>query len=63
MEEKKMDDSTKRLILIVAVVIYVISPVDLMPGVPIDDIIVAVIGYNAQKKLNESSDINDMVDN
>lgn len=37
-----------RKLLIVAAIIYVISPVDLMPGVPIDDVIAliaAVAGY------------------
>lgn len=44
-----MDDFKKALILIV-VLLYVISPVDAVPG-PIDDVIVALLGMAARKHL------------
>ena len=39
-------------ILLVLVILYVISPIDLCPG-PIDDIIVIVLGVAAQMKLGD----------
>lgn len=36
--------------LIVLVIIYVISPIDFVPG-PIDDFIIILIGLASQKKL------------
>ena len=41
-------------ILLIAVILYVISPIDLFPG-PIDDIIVAVMGIAVSRKLSISS--------
>jgi len=41
----------KQLIIIVVVLIYVISPIDAMPG-PLDDVIVALLGIAANKKLS-----------
>ena len=32
--------------VIVFVIIYIISPIDLMPGIPIDDILVALVGLS-----------------
>ena len=43
-----MDSSVVKGMLIVIVILYIISPVDLMPG-PIDDIIVLLLGTAAQK--------------
>ena len=37
-------------ILFVVVLIYIVSPIDLLPG-PIDDIIVLLLGIAAQKGL------------
>jgi len=34
--------------LLVLIILYVVSPIDLCPG-PIDDIIVILLGYAAQK--------------
>lgn len=53
---------TKDWIILIIVLIYIISPIDLMPGVPVDDIIVAIVGalisYNTRGKkwviLNDS---------
>lgn len=40
----------KRLFIIGAILLYIVSPVDLMPG-PLDDIIVTLIGIAARKKI------------
>lgn len=40
----------KRLFIIGAILLYIVSPVDLMPG-PLDDIIVTLIGVAARKKI------------
>lgn len=37
-------------IIVLAVIIYAASPIDFFPG-PIDDILVAVIGLSARKKM------------
>ena len=44
-----MNNSMKTLILVV-VLVYVISPIDAVPG-PIDDVIVALLGMAARKHL------------
>lgn len=41
--------SKKNAILLIVVVLYVISPVDFLPG-PIDDAVVAWIGYILRDK-------------
>ena len=41
--------SKRNMILLMAVVLYVISPIDFMPG-PIDDAIVALVGYALRDK-------------
>ena len=43
-----MNDTMKGM-LIVLVVLYVISPIDLCPG-PVDDLIVVLLGMAANKK-------------
>lgn len=43
--------SRRNAILLIVVVLYVISPVDFIPG-PIDDAVVAWIGYNLRDKGN-----------
>lgn len=45
-----MNNSMKTLILLV-VLVYVISPIDAVPG-PIDDVIVALLGMAARKHLS-----------
>lgn len=40
----------KQVLLIVFLILYVVSPVDLAPG-PIDDIIVVLLGLASRKKL------------
>ena len=42
-----------RVLILVAVILYVISPVDLCPG-PIDDIILAVMTIACRKKLKKA---------
>ncbi len=44
-----MNDVMKGM-LIVLVIIYVISPIDFVPG-PVDDFIVILLGLASQKKL------------
>ncbi|HEY5562488.1 MAG TPA: hypothetical protein VIK72_12185 [Clostridiaceae bacterium] len=45
-----MNDFIKALVLVV-VLMYIVSPIDAAPG-PVDDIIVAMIGIAAKKKLS-----------
>lgn len=47
-----MNDVMKGM-LIVLVIIYVISPVDFVPG-PVDDLIVILLGIAGQKKLESN---------
>lgn len=37
--------------LIALVIVYIVSPIDIMPGCPIDDIIVLLLGLASQKKI------------
>ena len=39
--------------LIALIILYVVSPVDLMPASPVDDIIVILLTLASQKKLAE----------
>lgn len=39
-----------KFLCMVLIIAYIISPIDLMPGVPIDDIIIALIGVAASQK-------------
>ncbi|MBR7063805.1 MAG: hypothetical protein IKI31_01415 [Treponema sp.] len=43
-----------KMVLLVLIVIYVLSPVDLCPG-PIDDIIVVLMGLAANKRINAAT--------
>lgn len=47
MEVDKMNDILKGM-FIVLIILYVLSPIDLMPG-PIDDVIVILLGVAATK--------------
>lgn len=40
-------------LVIMAILMYIVSPVDAMPG-PVDDIIVLLLGIASQKKLAEN---------
>ena len=42
-----------KVVLIIAVVMYVISPLDAVPGAAIDDLIVIVLGWAAQQRIGE----------
>lgn len=46
-----MNGMTKGMILIL-MILYIVSPIDLCPG-PIDDLIILVAGIAAQRKLPE----------
>ena len=48
-----MNDFMKTLILVV-VLLYIVSPIDAAPG-PIDDVLVALFGMAAQKRLTVSA--------
>lgn len=37
--------------LIALIIVYMVSPLDVMPGSPIDDVIVLLLGLASQKKL------------
>jgi len=45
-----MSDGTMRILVLFFVFLYVISPLDGCPG-PIDDLIVIIMGFAAQKRL------------
>lgn len=47
-----MNDVMKGM-LIILVIIYVISPIDFVPG-PVDDIIVILLGIACQKKIENN---------
>ena len=44
------DDFVKALVL-VAVIVYILSPIDGLPG-PVDDLIIAVMGVAASRRLS-----------
>ena len=44
-----MEKSFLKIMLMVLVILYVISPIDAMPG-PIDDVIVLLLGFAAKKE-------------
>ena len=37
-------DTFKKILILIGVLLYILYPADLMPGVPIDDAIVALLG-------------------
>jgi len=37
--------------LIALIIVYIVSPIDIMPGCPIDDLIVLLLGLAAQKRI------------
>ena len=45
-----MSDETMRILVLIFVILYVISPLDGCPG-PIDDLIVIIMGFAARKRL------------
>ena len=46
-----MEKSFLKIMLMVLVILYVISPIDAMPG-PIDDVIVLLLGFAAKKRIS-----------
>lgn len=44
-------DYVKKGMLIILVLLYIISPIDLCPGSPVDDIIVLLLGIAANKNV------------
>lgn len=45
-----MSDETKKVLILLGMILYVISPMDCLPG-PLDDIIVVIAGLIASRKL------------
>lgn len=43
---KKIGTALVKGVVLIAVGIYVVSPIDLMPGLPFDDIVVAIVGLS-----------------
>lgn len=43
----------KKILILVIAFIYIVSPIDLLPGVPVDDLVVGIIG--AYKLLSDST--------
>lgn len=43
-------DGVMKGMLIILVILYVVSPIDLMPG-PVDDVIMILLGLAAQKRI------------
>lgn len=48
----------KQVLIIIFLILYVISPVDLLPG-PFDDIIVTLLGLAASKKSSSRNSLSD----
>lgn len=46
-----MNSNFLKTLVIVVVILYIVSPIDACPG-PVDDIIVAVLGIAARKRLS-----------
>lgn len=46
-----MSDDTMKVLVLIFVILYVVSPLDGCPG-PIDDLIVIIMGIAAKKRLN-----------
>ncbi len=45
-------DDFKKFLIVILVIVYIISPVDVAPG-PVDDVIVALLGAARCKKISE----------
>lgn len=39
-------DNLKKALILIAVTLYVVSPVDFMPGLPFDDLVAIIIGIS-----------------
>lgn len=48
---QNMDNSTLKTLVLLGVILYVVSPVDALPG-PVDDLIAIVAGIIARRKLS-----------
>jgi uncharacterized membrane protein YkvA (DUF1232 family) len=46
----KTKEDKKKIIILIIMVLYVFSPIDIMPGCPLDDMIVLVAGYLIQRR-------------
>ena len=48
-----MNNNMTKALLIAFVIIYILSPIDAFPG-PIDDFIVTLMGYAAQRRIGSA---------
>lgn len=48
---KKMTNETKKMLILIGMIVYILSPVDCLPG-PVDDIIVAIAGIITSRRLS-----------
>ena len=44
-------DKSMKVLVAVLVFLYILSPIDFMPGCPLDDILVFLFSFASQKKL------------
>ena len=54
-----MDEEKKgflRIALIIFTIIYIASPVDLLPGLPVDDIVVLLLQFFIQNRLSQKKE-------
>lgn len=56
-----MNNKVAKTVLIIIMLIYILSPVDAMPG-PIDDLVVLLLGYIAQNRLGRKTETVEIVD-
>ena len=45
-----MNSEVKKALIIVGIILYIVSPIDLCPG-PLDDLIVTLLGIAASKRV------------
>lgn len=48
-----MNNNTLRTLLLIFLILYIASPIDACPG-PIDDVIIAVMGIAARKRMSNA---------
>ncbi len=49
--------NSARLLILVLMLVYFISPIDLIPGSLIDDLVVAIVSFIARNKMKPAADI------
>ena len=46
-----MTNETKKMLILIGMIVYILSPVDCLPG-PVDDIIIAIAGIITSRRLS-----------